>query len=155
MANIFDVAEFILNDLDTSSTMKLQKIIFYSHAYHLVHYGSPLVNSRVEAWANGPVFPELFSKHRHSFVVAHGHFAPYAPGEKLTTSEVVSIRRALQAFRSKTGSELSELTHSEVPWVKAREGLSPSARSHNEITNAAIRSFYAVGTGANPLFAAR
>ena len=52
MANIFDVAEFILNDLDTSSTMKLQKIIFYSHAYHLVHYGSPLVNSRVEAWAN-------------------------------------------------------------------------------------------------------
>lgn len=153
MANVFDVAEFILDDLGFSSTMKLQKIVFYSHAYHLVHNGSPLIDERIEAWANGPVVPALFDKHRHSFVVPSGHFAEFAGKKPLGSSEVTAIRAALEAFRNKTGAELSDLTHSEAPWRNARKGLSPAARSHNEISNAAILEFYASRACPNPLFA--
>lgn len=35
MADVFGVAEFVLEDLGASSTIKLQKIVFYTHAYRL------------------------------------------------------------------------------------------------------------------------
>lgn len=153
MASVFDVAEFVLDDLGASSTMKLQKIIFYSHAHHLVRYGTPLISGRIEAWANGPVIPTLFDKHRHSFVVSKGHFSAYSHKNPLRTDEIISIRSALQAFRDMTGAELSELTHSEAPWRDARRGLAPTARSNNVIPDAGIRRFYSSEGCRNPLFA--
>ena len=64
MARIDDVAAYILENLGSVSTMKLQKLAFYSQAYYLVEFGAPLFSEKFEAWANGPVAPELFRKHR-------------------------------------------------------------------------------------------
>ncbi|WP_296009593.1 Panacea domain-containing protein [uncultured Adlercreutzia sp.] len=153
MADLFDVAEFVLEDLGASSTMKLQKIVFYSHAYHLVRTGEPLVDEKIEAWANGPIFPALFDKHRRSFVVSRGFFSGFAKGAPLKSSEVIALRAALGAFRDMTGAELSELTHSESPWADARKGLAPAARSHNQISDESIMKFYSSLSCANPLFA--
>ena len=152
MANVFDVADFILDDLGSSSTMKLQKIVFYSHAYHLVRFHEPLLDCRIEAWANGPVVPVLFDKHRHSFVVSQGCFSPYSKKERLASREKLSIRAALKTFRDMTGSELSDLTHSEAPWKNARQGLDPAARSNNLISDESIRRFYSSAKCENPLF---
>ena len=41
MASITDVAAYILENLGSVSTMKLQKLAFYSQAYHLVNDGAP------------------------------------------------------------------------------------------------------------------
>ncbi len=43
MANVFDTAKYILEQSGPMSTMKLQKLCYYS-----------------QAWANGPVCPEFF-----------------------------------------------------------------------------------------------
>ncbi|WP_265332888.1 Panacea domain-containing protein [Mulberry dwarf phytoplasma] len=40
--------------------MKLQKIIYYAHAFHLVNQKQKLINSTLQAWIYGPVFPELY-----------------------------------------------------------------------------------------------
>ena len=50
MADVLDVAKYALDKLGYVSTMKLQKIVFYSHAYHLVRQGLPLFDDRIEAW---------------------------------------------------------------------------------------------------------
>lgn len=42
MAHAVDVAAYILECLGSVSTMKLQKLTFYSQAYYLVEHGTPL-----------------------------------------------------------------------------------------------------------------
>ena len=76
MAHVVDVAAYILECLGSVSTMKLQKLTFYSQAYYLVEHGTPLFPEEFEAWANGPVAPDLFKRHKGEFVVSRGFFGP-------------------------------------------------------------------------------
>ncbi|WP_307850044.1 MULTISPECIES: type II toxin-antitoxin system antitoxin SocA domain-containing protein [unclassified Saccharopolyspora] len=41
------------------TAMKLQKLVYYSQAWHLVWDERPLFDEPVQAWANGPVVPDL------------------------------------------------------------------------------------------------
>ena len=90
MARIDDVAAYILEDLGSVSTMKLQKLTFYSQAYYLVTCGSPLFPEDFEAWANGPVAPILFKRHKGEFVISRGFFGSTNEWS-LTRSEMIAI----------------------------------------------------------------
>ena len=70
MANVFDVAKYILEKKGTMSTMKLQKLCYYAQAWSLVWDDAPLFDEEFEAWANGPVCRELFFKTQGQFSVS-------------------------------------------------------------------------------------
>lgn len=72
MADLVEIAEYILAEVGPMSVMKLQKLVYYSHAWSLVWDGQPMYDARVEAWANGPVVPELHELHRDRFRVYPG-----------------------------------------------------------------------------------
>lgn len=152
MASVCDVATYVLDKQGSVSTMKLQKLVFYSQALHLVQHGTPLFNDRIEAWANGPVVPSLFSKHRGKFVISRGFFGPLRSCA-LSSEEVAPIDRVLRILGPWTGADLSALTHGEEPWRAAREGLAPTAPSKNEISQESIRTFYGSPRCTNPIFA--
>lgn len=41
--------------------MKLQKMVFFAHGYHLAKYnGEPLIQENFEAWRFGPVVPDIY-----------------------------------------------------------------------------------------------
>lgn len=151
MARIDDVAAYILEDLGSVSTMKLQKLAFYSQAYHLVEFGTPLFPEKFEAWANGPVAPDLFRKHRGEFVISRGFFAPLN-GNVLSAAEKAAVDHVLSRLKDWTGARLSDLTHSEAPWREARVGLAANARSSRPITNQRIKAFYETRPQGNPVF---
>lgn len=67
MAQIADVAAYILDKCGRMTVMKLQKLTYYSQAWHLVWTEKPLFDNRIEAWANGPVVRELYNLHRGRF----------------------------------------------------------------------------------------
>ena len=72
MCSIVDVADYILEKYGTMTTMKLQKLAFYSQARALVVNGMPLFDEDFEAWANGPVSPALYALHKGRFLVHPG-----------------------------------------------------------------------------------
>jgi len=40
--------------------MKLQKLTYFAHGWHLAFKDAPLINEMVEAWTYGPVVPSLY-----------------------------------------------------------------------------------------------
>ena len=76
MANIFNVARYILSHKGKMSTWKLQKLCFYSQAWALAWTEKPLFEEDFEAWTNGPVSPTLFDAHRGRFSVTEHDFSP-------------------------------------------------------------------------------
>lgn len=152
MATAIEIAACISNEMGSLTTMKLQKLVFYSQAKYLVEYGEPLFEERIEAWANGPVVRELFLRHRGEFIVLPGKLGPERLQDYSARIQAV-VNEVIGCFGDKTGAELSELTHSELPWKDARHGLSPSVRSNAEITRESIKAFYSSSACHNPLFA--
>ena len=122
------------------STMKLQKLVYYAQAWSLVWDEKPLFNSRIEAWANGPIIPDLYNQHRGLFTATIDTF-PEDSG-KLTEDEKETIDVVLGAYGHLNGQQLSDLSHSERPWREARKGVEDGAPSTNEISAETMQDFY-------------
>lgn len=142
MADVRDVAAYILQGRGPMTAMKLQKLCYYSHAWHLVWEEKPLFNSRIEAWANGPVVVDLYRQHRGRLQLDEGDI----PGDpsRLSDAERTSIAGVLSFYGGMSAHELSELTHREPPWADARRaaGLTEFERGITTITDAAMFEYY-------------
>lgn len=44
--------------------MKLQKVVFFAHGYHLARYGEPLIQEKFQAWKFGPVVPSIYQDYK-------------------------------------------------------------------------------------------
>jgi uncharacterized phage-associated protein len=139
MTSVHDVARYILEKREAMTTFKLQKLVYYSQAWHLVWADEPLFHERIEAWANGPVCPELYDGHRGHYTVSKWRKGSSA---NLTTTERRSIDAILKHYGDKEAFWISELSHQEDPWRIAREGLAPGQRGSREITKASMTEYY-------------
>lgn len=141
MPTVFDVAKYILEQTGSMSSMKLQKLCYYSQAWSLVWDEEPLFQEEIQAWANGPVVSDLYDSHRGQFSVSvatfsSGDSANLSPDQKETIDEVIRF------YGSFNPQQLSDLTHLEQPWRKAREGIPDGERSKSVISHAKMAEYY-------------
>ena len=141
MANVLDVAKYILSRLGTMSAMKLQKLVYYSQAWSLVWDDRPIFDDPIQAWANGPVSPRLYAMHRGHFEVTES----VIPGDPsaLDATARDTVDQVIGFYGDKSAQWLSDLTHNERPWIDARAGLGPGERGATVITPAAMAEYYA------------
>lgn len=145
MASASDVAVYILREHGPMSAMKLQKLVYYSQAWHATWDGEQLFPQRIEAWANGPVVRELYDQHKGLFNVNPSTFTG-DPGQ-LTDSQMDSIDTVCESYGNKTAQWLSDMTHSEPPWQNARRGLAHHERSTAPISLGDMVEYYSTLTG--------
>lgn len=140
MANVFDVAKYILRKKGRLSTMKLQKLCYYSQAWSLVWDDAPLFDEEFEAWANGPVCRELFLKTQGKFWVN----ADDENGDirKLKNYQKDTIDAVLNHYGNKDAQWLNQLTHMEDPWKSARKGVPMGVGSDNIISKESMAVYY-------------
>ncbi|MGO9139154.1 MAG: Panacea domain-containing protein [Syntrophales bacterium] len=134
-----DVAAYILKKCGGMTTMKLQKLVYYCQAWSLVWDEKPLFKEKIEAWASGPVVRKLYHKHKGMFTVkkwSDGDISKFTKDQRQTMDAVIKF------YCDKTSQWLSDLTHNEEPWKKARKGLSPSDRGNNVITLSSMMEYY-------------
>lgn len=139
MADAHDVAKYILEKAGEMTAMKLQKLVFYSQAWALVWDERPLFGQSIEAWANGPVVPDLYRSHRGMFKVMSW---PQGDVCNLNPEERETIDAVLEHYGPKSSQWLSELTHKEEPWLQARSGLAPGERGNQLISHASMAEYY-------------
>ncbi len=145
MRTVQKIAAYILQKQGHMTVMKLQKLVYYAQAWSLVWDEVPLFNNRIEAWANGPVCPELYREHRGAFSVGPGDIAQTLVG--LTDPEIAkdareTVEAVLGFYAGRSAHELSELTHRESPWLRARKGLAPGERGDAVITHSSMAEYY-------------
>lgn len=122
-----DIAEWFLawaEDADADiSNLKLQKLLYYAQGHYLARFGRPLFSDEIQAWAHGPVIPDLY----HSF-------KGYGRGP-IDSAQVVrrgfswddykDVEQFLMDIWDRYGSlaawTLREKTHRESPWRDAFE----------------------------------
>ncbi|MBH1943153.1 DUF4065 domain-containing protein [Erythrobacter sp. YJ-T3-07] len=140
MASVFDVAQYILKKQGPMSAMKLQKLVYYSQAWHTVWADKQLFKHSIEAWKDGPVCPALWRAHANQFRVSS---MANGDAKKLDEREKRTIRQVLDFYGDKDAQWLSDLTHAEDPWLDARRGTRPGERSNAVITPKAMQRYYA------------
>lgn len=146
MTTIFNVASYILDITGTITTMKLQKLAYYSQAYSLATTGYPLFNEDFQAWRNGPVCPELFAMHRGKFLIRKGEImlpnTEKLNEDSLTDSQKLIVKKVCEKFAEYSGSDLSALTHHEDPWKNAYDVTDGSAICVQKITKTSLKEYY-------------
>ncbi len=139
--NVFDIAQYILTKLGSMTTWKLQKLCYYCQAWSLVWDDKPIFEQRIEAWANGPVVPELYKIHRGQYQISHVDGGDIS---KLSKTQKETVEAVLGLYGEKSSAWLSALTHREKPWQQARErdGLGLGERGNAEIFLADMIEYY-------------
>jgi len=134
------------------SHLKLQKLVYISHGWHLGIYDTPLVEDELtEAWRHGPVFPSLYysckkfgSKPIDKLVkdVDEKDGVPVLVVPKICDPRKINLLCGVwKGYGHLTGFDLSELTHRDgTPWFNTWEE-NPGMRNLN-IKNKDIENHY-------------
>lgn len=153
----YDLAHIVTNFVnqkgDTVSHKKLQKLIYYVEAWNLVHLEEPLINEDFEAWVHGPVVPELYQQLKEfgfnqievvndEFDTIDEQIQEIIINNKLTENQLELIYSVLNKYGGLSSLELELLSHSESPWIEAREGYAPHQTCNKIITKARMKEFY-------------
>lgn len=141
MADVLQLAKYILDKLGAMTTMKLQKLCYYCQAWSLAWDETPLIDEEFEAWANGPVCPKLYNAHKGLFTVTPNNLDVDYHGV-FNENQIDTINKVLEFYGNKEPHWLSELTHLENPWKHARIGYAPGERCNIIIKKESMQEYY-------------
>ncbi len=125
--------------------MKIQKMVFFAHGYHLARWGRPLINETFEAWKFGPVVPAIYQDFKFfgSRPIDDEGFEMFAPKQykdyKLDEEAEDAIAYTWEATKDLSATALSNWTHQpETPWYKVYNPIEWS----NTIDNVSIKTYF-------------
>ena len=118
----------------------LQKLLYYVQAWHLAVTDEPLFEERIKAWKDGPVVPQVWHSRKDKSTRRAASQDVDAVQLDDFSSDLIDL--VLATYGSMSGEELSALTHVELPWSEAREGIPEDAECRKPIDPATMASFY-------------
>lgn len=122
MISVDELAKKYLSmDVKNITELKIQKLCYYSQAWYYTLYGEPLISNEFVAADRGPDCPELRNKYATSGANALASHPDYEENYTISVLEVDTFANIVFSLYGRyTGEELSDFTHSEYPWIKAR-----------------------------------
>lgn len=137
MTDAITVASYVNSRVSIPSfdTKKLQKLLYFSQAWHMAWTGKKLFAEPFEAWPDGPVVRRVWGYQNNEGV------PPYS-GAGLSDEQRAVIDSVLRHYSNLSFQELVDLSHAHQPWIEARAGLEPSATSRNQLKDSTIVAFY-------------
>ncbi|MBQ3617826.1 MAG: DUF4065 domain-containing protein [Bacteroidales bacterium] len=139
MATVFDVAEWFLHR-KSFTHKQLQKLCYYAQAWHYVLLKEKLFDEEIQAWIHGPVCPALYARYASYGWESIKKMRGKSP---IFSDKTLSVLWAVYNTYSKlTGAQLEALTHSELPWRKARGNLKPYEPCENKISCESMMTYY-------------
>jgi uncharacterized phage-associated protein len=149
-----DLAKFVLAKLGPMPHLKLQKLLYYIEAWHLVYFeGESIIDDSFKAWIHGPVTTKVWHEFKDTNQTLLNSISVPQDGEaivqklsglrgSLLPDQISLIEDVLNEYGGLTAYELEGLTHSEKPWIEARGETPPDEASSATISKRTMREFY-------------
>lgn len=135
--------------------MKLQKLIYYAHAWSLAIYNSPLINNEIQAWTYGPVIEDIyheFKRFGNSPISGRATELEYIDGQlTFITPEIDDndqqaislINEVWRIYGQLSPIQLSNLTHTpDSPWYEVAKQYSFDIPRNVTIPNELIQAMF-------------
>ena len=160
IANLF-LSEFDPQQFDVSN-LKLNKVLFYVHAFHLVRFSQPLIRNHFEAWDHGPVVRVVYHEFK-SFgaapITSLARHLSYETGqeeiigyENIDLSLRTFIEKVAAHYMKLSALELREMTHRPGgPWHQVYTSSRESRGIRDRIPNELIEKHLATEIGSGDL----
>ena len=133
------------------SPMKIQKLAYLAHGYHLVEYDEPLLDEVFEAWRFGPVLNSLYHQCKHTGKRGITRYLDDVDpeSERKVPAPVPNDPKVLEivdfvwnTYGKMPAPDLSCWTHERGgPWDKVTNGGSRIIR-HQDVPNDLIKSYF-------------
>jgi len=114
------------------TNMKVQKLLYYAQSLHLALYNEPLFAEEIQAWRYGPVCPPAY-KFYSEFEAKQLPIPDKESLLQLPREKKELLEEIWEYFGGYHAYKLSDMTHVEFPWKKARKGLPLQASSTEPI----------------------
>lgn len=145
MPSAMDIADFFIwkstKEGGVVTNKKLQKLLYYAQAWYLAIQDKPLFNDKIEAWIHGPTVREVYFAYRDCGFNPIKKEVNDSIADKLKEQKTL-LDNVWSVYGKFDGNYLEELTHNELPWQEAREGLELNMASENEISLETMKKFY-------------
>ncbi len=144
MIDSINLCELILEKTSPINQLKLQKLVYYIQAFHLVFYDAPLVGDEFEAWVHGPVSRKIWDHYKEQSYIYMDIPCPDRPvdASELSSEQLALIDEVLRVYSPLASYQLEMLTHSELPWIEARGSCRSDERCENSIRLDTMKKFY-------------
>jgi len=126
---------------DPLTNLRLQKLMYYAQAWHLALHEEPLIPDAFEAWVHGPVIPSLFGRFEH---YQWNPISETVPKPCLSTEVEEHLLEVEEVYGGLLTWDLERMTHSEDPWVRARQGLARDEPGTKVISEELMKRFHAM-----------
>lgn len=119
--------------------LRVQKLLYFAQAWHLLALERPLFNEDMQAWAHGPVVPSVFHALKE-----HGWQPLPLDGDSsgIDADSLEILEQVVDIYGDYTAKRLERMTHEEEPWIATRGDLAPEERCERAIPQQLIRDFY-------------
>lgn len=109
-------------DADSISNMKLQKLLYYAQGFHLALFDIPLFPEPIEAWAHGPVVPDVYHRLKHfgSKPVELDQDVDFDASLGSETEELLD--EVYSVYGQFSAAALRNMSHDEPPWMQTAQG---------------------------------
>lgn len=138
MLNATIIGQYFLSKNPELTDIQIQKLVYYAYSWYMVKNNSQkLFEENPQAWIHGPVFRTLFDSMKK-----YKKFSNANEFEEIDKSIADFLDVIYKVYGKYSGNELEKMTHSELPWIKARNGLRASEFSQNIISDEDIMKCY-------------
>lgn len=137
-----DVAKYFLFKANTEgdliSNLKMQKLLYYAQAWHLVNFDEALFKEAIRPWKLGPVIREVYNEYK-KFESSAIIYKSTGLERKLFSDEQSNyLDEFYDIFIKFTAHELVNMSHNEPPWKYAFE------RGRSEISHGSMKDYYTI-----------
>lgn len=99
----------------------------------------PIADVEFEAWIHGPVSPRIYNLYKRYGWNDIPQYDGFLPVE----DEIIRFAYCVCDYYNQfSADELERMTHQELPWIKAREGMKSYESSKVVIKDSDIMAFY-------------
>nr|VZR97809.1 hypothetical protein MF5295_00491 [Mycoplasma feriruminatoris] len=135
-----DITSWFLSK-ESMTPKKLQKLTYYAEAWSYALFGNGILkDTSFQAWIHRPVSPELFEDYKD---YGWNKIPQKTFNDEIFDEDVLNLLGSVwHTYGDRGGFELECLSHSEEPWIKARNSLPEFERSTKLIDPEDMKRFY-------------